>query len=77
MGNLEGRLRAIVEEMKREGREAGSIGELEQIVLRATQEIGKTAMEGLAAEVMERIPPPGTAVRGMSKSDELVRETRG
>lgn len=77
MKTLEQRLGEIVEEMKRAGSEARSIGELEQIVLKATRAIGKTALEGLAPVVMERISPPRTTVRRMSKRHELVRETRG
>lgn len=58
MSELQKSMAELIERLEAEGKGVGNLAELEQVVLRYSQELSRAAYQELSREVQERTPPP-------------------
>ncbi len=62
MSDLEKSMAELIERLQAEGKNAKNLAELEQLVIRYSQELSQTAYQELSKDLQARISPPGEAL---------------
>lgn len=59
MSELQKSMEGLIEKLEAEGKRVENLAELEQVIIRYSQELSRAAYEELSKEVQERTSPPG------------------
>jgi hypothetical protein len=62
MSDLQKSMEGLIEKLEAEGKKAKNLAELEQVIIRYSQELSQTAYQELSKDLQERISPPGEAL---------------
>ncbi len=62
MSDLQKSMAELIERLQAEGENAKNLAELEQLVIRYSQELSQTAYQELSKDLQARISPPGEAL---------------
>jgi hypothetical protein len=62
MSDLHKSMEGLIEKLEAEGKKAKNLAELEQVIIRYSQELSQTAYQELSKDLQERISPPGEAL---------------
>jgi hypothetical protein len=69
MSDLQKRMEGLIEKLAAAGKNAKNLAELEQVVIRYSQELSRAAYQELSKDLQERISPPGEALSSMPGQD--------
>ncbi len=62
MSDLNKSMEGLIERLEAEGKKAKNLAELEQVIIRYSQELSQTAYQELSKDLQERLSPPGEAL---------------
>jgi hypothetical protein len=62
MNELKKSMAEVIEKLQAEGKNAKNLAELEQLVIKYSQELSQTAYQELSKDLQARISPPGEAL---------------